>query len=113
MRDAHFKYPSGQTLLKKYLPLALLLLALIAALGLFFALQTGRAVDNLASTTVISQSALEQEYGLRVNLLALTAAGGMVDLRLKILDAEMKEIMDLGYDFAEKRTLQFFVGGPR
>ena len=31
---------------------------------------------------------------------------------LKILDAEMKEIMNLGYDFAEKRTLQFFVGDP-
>jgi hypothetical protein len=32
---------------------------------------------------------------------------------LKIFDTEMKEIMDLGFDFAEKRTLQFFVGEPR
>lgn len=32
---------------------------------------------------------------------------------LKILDAGKKEIMNLGYDFAEKRTLQFFVGDPR
>ena len=31
---------------------------------------------------------------------------------LKILDSEMKEIMDLGYDFGEKRSLQFFVGEP-
>ncbi len=31
---------------------------------------------------------------------------------LKILDAEKNEIMNLGYDFAEKRTLQFFVGLP-
>jgi hypothetical protein len=31
---------------------------------------------------------------------------------LKILDAEKNEIMNLGYDFAEKRTLQFFVGNP-
>jgi len=31
---------------------------------------------------------------------------------LKILDTEMNEIMNLGYDFAEKRTLQFFVGEP-
>jgi hypothetical protein len=31
---------------------------------------------------------------------------------LKILDNEMKEILNLGYDFAEKRTLQFFVGEP-
>ncbi len=32
---------------------------------------------------------------------------------LKILDTEMKEILNLGYDFAEKRTLQFFVGEPQ
>jgi hypothetical protein len=32
---------------------------------------------------------------------------------LKILTSGMKEIMNLGYDFAEKRTLQFFVGEPR
>jgi hypothetical protein len=31
---------------------------------------------------------------------------------LKILDAELNDIMDLGYDWAEKRTLQFFVGEP-
>ena len=37
---------------------------------------------------VISESALEEEYGLRVNLIAVTAAGGLVDLRFKILDAE-------------------------
>jgi endonuclease/exonuclease/phosphatase family metal-dependent hydrolase len=31
---------------------------------------------------------------------------------LKILNADKNEIMNLGYDFAEKRTLQFFVGIP-
>jgi len=31
---------------------------------------------------------------------------------LKILDTELNDIMDLGYDWAEKRTLQFFVGEP-
>ena len=31
---------------------------------------------------------------------------------LKILDTGMNEIMNLGYDFAEKRALQFFVGDP-
>ena len=33
--------------------------------------------------------------------------------RLRILDEEGGELLDLGYDFAEKRMLQFFVGGPR
>ena len=32
---------------------------------------------------------------------------------LEILDAEGELLMDLGYDFAEKRSLRFFVGEPR
>ncbi len=32
---------------------------------------------------------------------------------LRILDVEGEELLDLGYDFAEKRTLRFFVGEPR
>jgi hypothetical protein len=39
-------------------------------------------------TIVISQDTLEETYGLRVNLIAVTAAGGMVDLRLKMIDGE-------------------------
>ena len=36
----------------------------------------------------MSASLLEERYGLRVNLIGVTAAGGLVDLRLKVLDAE-------------------------
>ena len=36
----------------------------------------------------ISQADLEEQYGLRVRLVAATAGGGMVDVRLKIIDAE-------------------------
>ena len=32
---------------------------------------------------------------------------------LRLLDAEGELLMDLGYDFAEKRTVRFFVGDPR
>jgi endonuclease/exonuclease/phosphatase family metal-dependent hydrolase len=32
---------------------------------------------------------------------------------LKILDADKHELINLGYDFAEKKTLQFFVGVPK
>lgn len=39
-------------------------------------------------TTLISQAGLEEEYGLRVNLVAVTAAGGFIDVRLKIIDGE-------------------------
>jgi hypothetical protein len=39
-------------------------------------------------TVLISQTVLEEKYGLRVNLVAVTAGGGLVDLRLKIIDGE-------------------------
>ena len=42
---------------------------------------------------VISQSTLEEKYGLRVNLVAVTAAGGFVDVRLKILDGEKLKLL--------------------
>jgi hypothetical protein len=43
--------------------------------------------------TVITQSMLEEKYGLHVNLIAVTAAGGMVDLRLKITDGEKAKLL--------------------
>ncbi len=46
-----------------------------------------------AGTPVLSQADLEQKYGLRVNLVALTAAGGMVDVRLKITDGEKSRLL--------------------
>ena len=44
-------------------------------------------------TVMISQSALEEKYGLRVNLVAVTAAGGFVDVRLKIVDGEKLKLL--------------------
>ena len=38
--------------------------------------------------TTISQADLEEKYGLDVNLVAVTAAGGMIDLRLQMTDGE-------------------------
>lgn len=37
---------------------------------------------------VISAQTLEEEYGIRVTLVAVTAAGGMVDVRYRIIDPE-------------------------
>ena len=36
---------------------------------------------------------LEEQYGLRVRLVAVTAGGGMVDVRLKIVDAKKAKIL--------------------
>jgi hypothetical protein len=73
----------------RFIPLAIILLFLIAIT--IYGSNTIRAfrlASKTEGTTVISQADLEQRYGLRVNLVALTAAGGMVDLRLKITDGE-------------------------
>lgn len=44
-------------------------------------------------TVVISQKTLEEKYGLRVNLVGLTAADGMVDVRLKIMDGQKLKLL--------------------
>ena len=41
----------------------------------------------------ISQQALEDDYGIRVNLVAVTAAGGFVDVRIKIVDGEKAKLL--------------------
>lgn len=46
-----------------------------------------------AATQHISAETLESAYGLRVQLLAVTAMGGMVDLRLRVVDAAKAEAM--------------------
>lgn len=49
--------------------------------------------ETSSPQSALSQSALEAQYGVRVNLLAVTAAGGLVDLRLKIVDAEKARLL--------------------
>ncbi len=54
-------------------------------------LLTACAAPTLTPTPapqVISAQTLEEEYGLRVFLIAVTAAGGLIDLRVKIVDGE-------------------------
>jgi len=41
----------------------------------------------------ISQSELEEKYGLRVLLVAVTGAGGFVDLRLKMVDGDKAKLL--------------------
>ena len=40
------------------------------------------------AVTVVPASVLEERYGIRVTLLAVTAAGGIVDFRFRVVDAE-------------------------
>ena len=68
-----------------------IVLIVLVALGLYGynAFRAFQSASPQAETvSSITQSALEENYGLRVQLVAVTAAGGMVDLRLQIVDAE-------------------------
>lgn len=67
-----------------------LILLLVMGAGLFaYKAYTGSQANEVSpAASVITQRILEQDYGLGVNLVAVTAAGGMVDLRLRISDSQ-------------------------
>jgi len=67
-----------------------LILIILAGLGLYGlnAFKAFQSAPSQMGGTPITQKALEKDHGLRVQLLAVTAAGGLVDLRLQIVDAE-------------------------
>ncbi|MFN2183189.1 MAG: hypothetical protein ACK2UU_04330 [Anaerolineae bacterium] len=48
--------------------------------------QRSDATEPLAAK--VSEATLESEYGIHINLLAVIAAGGIIDLRFKVLDSE-------------------------
>ena len=60
----------------------------LLALGFIFAFFSVKPAPPAISTNL-----LLEKYGLRVNLVAVTAAGGMVDLRLKIVDGEKAKLL--------------------
>ena len=70
----------------RWLPGAALVIAALAIIALFIAAQAANRAATTAAANTISTGVFEERYGLRVNLIAETAAGGLVDLRLKVLD---------------------------
>jgi hypothetical protein len=48
----------------------------------------GVSADNAAAARVVSATDMEQEYGIKVNLVAVTAAGGLVDVRFTVVDKD-------------------------
>jgi hypothetical protein len=42
---------------------------------------------------VISQNTLAEKYGLRIDLIGVTAAGGMIDFRMKMIDAQKARLL--------------------
>jgi len=72
-----------------YIILAIIVLAMFLASFIVYKIwsppQTS-AVPQESET--LSEAQLEARYGLRVRLIGVTAGGGMVDFRLKIVDAQ-------------------------
>ena len=72
-----------------FLILAIIIVFLAAiALSMYAATRTAQEQAPSPAKTVITQQMLADQYGLDVNLIAVTAAGGMLDLRLRIIDGE-------------------------
>jgi hypothetical protein len=63
-------------------------LLLAAALAVFLAYNAWLSIRPAPAAAAITTSELQERYGIHVNLLGVTAAGGMVDLRLKMVDGE-------------------------
>jgi hypothetical protein len=62
--------------------------ALAAAGGLAFALGPDPGHDVRDGTTAVSARGLAARYGIDVKLLAVTAAGGLIDLRYQVVDPD-------------------------
>lgn len=79
---------------KKQLFFSVLILVVLAAGGLI-AFRANRAQTQTEPfiSARISESTLESQYGMRVNLLAVTGAGGFVDVRIKIVDGEKAKLL--------------------
>jgi hypothetical protein len=77
----------------RYVLLIGLLLALLVLFGFIINRATRGSGTSQMAGELLSEQALAEKYGVQVNLIAVTAAGGLVDLRLKILDAEKARLL--------------------
>lgn len=67
--------------------LVIILVAVSVALLGFLFLETPNAVSR-SNTRVVTPKELEEDYGIQVKLIGVTAAGGLVDVRFKILNPD-------------------------
>lgn len=78
-----------------YLLQALVLLPAVAGLFAYRAWIAQPSADGQSQPahTVISAETLEERFGVRIRLIAVTAGGGMVDFRYKVIDPEKAEFL--------------------
>ena len=70
--------------IKYLIPVALLLILVMT----FFVYQAQSTSKTISGGQLLSQAAFEEQHGLQVRLIAVTGGGGLVDFRLKMIDAE-------------------------
>jgi hypothetical protein len=71
----------------------ILVILLIVALSVNRAFKALRPASLPQGMVTISQRVLEEQYGLRVNLVAVTSAGGFIDLRLKMVNGDKAKLL--------------------
>lgn len=106
--DMPTKNPSRTNLFIRFF---LGVLALIAAWLVWQAWPTqeeSSLVSNPGSAAyqTMSASQLEETYGLAVRLVAVTAGGGMVDFRLKVLDAQKARTLLMDPEMAPRLVVE-------
>jgi hypothetical protein len=67
---------------------AILVIAILVGFSVFRSFASPQGVTHQPRDLIVSQNVLEEQSGLRITLLAVTAAGGMVDFRFKVVDVE-------------------------
>jgi hypothetical protein len=77
---------------KFILPAAIFLFSILIGL-LAFQAWGGRLGSFAPGVSTISESTLADRYGLRVSLIGVTAAGGMLDFRMKMVDAAKARLL--------------------
>jgi hypothetical protein len=79
---------------RQYIYIAIIfIVVLVVAIYINNAYQALKPPALSSDTVILSQSAFEAKYGLHVNLIAVTGAGGFVDLRLKITDGAKAKVL--------------------
>ena len=72
---------------------ALALLLLVVAGVTAFALWPERKADVRAGTTLVSAEEMAARYGIDVNLVGVTAAGGLIEFRYQVMDPDRADRM--------------------
>lgn len=78
---------TGESSRKKWLPILLAVLIPVVILSIWQIFGLRAEIAGSRSPDVITADDLAEIYGMKVRLIGVTAGGGMVDVRLKVLDS--------------------------